>query len=381
MRRPSLLALALGAGLAGGASPSAAGAQSLLSASSRIAPTYITYKFKAPLDKTISEFALPVAVVVPLFSKLNVDLATAYARSEVKTGSATSSVSGLTDTQLRANYTFGNDALVLTLGLNLPTGNSTVSPSEEDAASAIASDFLVFPVPSLGTGLAATGGLAFARSFGSWNLGVGGSVRQSSAYEPFEQTSSTTPAVRFQPGNEYRARFGLDRTLGAGRLGFGLTYSTFGEDEAGSFTYNTGDRLIPQLTYVRPLGRGDLVLALWDLYRAAGKQLETIAVPAENIVNLAASTSFPLGGVMIEPNLELRNWTREGSRLGSMGVFGLRARRNVGFLTVIPSVSYSGGNLLYEKTTTTGTPPTTTVESQTVGLTGLRGTLTIRYVP
>jgi hypothetical protein len=207
-------------------------------------------------------------------------------------------------------------------------------------------------------------------------------MRQSSAYEPFEKQASATETVRFQPGNEYRARFGIDRTVGAGRVGFGLTYSTFGTDEAGSFTYNTGDRLIPQMSYVRPLGRGDFVLALWDLYRAKGTQLDSIDVPSENILNLAASTSFPLGGVTFEPNVELRNWTQEGTRLGSMGVVGIRLRRNVGFLTVIPSVGVSMGNLRYEKTTTSGTGAgATTTTSQSVGLSGLRGTLTIRYVP
>jgi hypothetical protein len=355
-----------------------ANAQPLLSASGRVAPQFVVYSFKQPIDKKISEFALPFAVVVPVMSRLNIDVATAFASSKVETGNKSSSVSGLTDTQLRANYTFGNDAVVLTVGLNIPTGKSTVNASEQDAASAIASDFLVFPVPSLGTGLAATGGVAFARSVRDWNIGLGASMRQSSAYEPFEATSGN-PTVRFQPGNEYRARLGMDRAVGSGRLAFGLTYSTFGSDQAGQFSYNTGDRLIPQVTYVRSLGRGDFVIALWDLYRGKGKQLDSIDVASENVANLAASISLPAAGFVFEPNIELRNHTAEGDRLGTLGILGLRARRNVGFVTVVPAIGVALGGVQYTKATTTGT--TTTTSTENVSLSGLRAALTIRYVP
>src|SRR5687768_16582471 len=145
-----------------------AGAQTLFGASARIAPQFVSYSFPKPIDRSISEFAFPIAVVVPVTDRMNVDLSTAFATSTVKIGSTESKISGLTDTQLRGNFTLGNDAVVITAGLNLPTGQSTVSRSEQDAAAAISDDFLVFPVPTFGTGLAATGGVAFARSMGAW---------------------------------------------------------------------------------------------------------------------------------------------------------------------------------------------------------------------
>ena len=74
-----------------------------------------------------------------------------------------SELSGLTDTQVRANYTFGQDLVVLTAGVNLPTGSSTVAAEELEAASLIGSDFLTFPISGFGSGLGFTGGVAFAR--------------------------------------------------------------------------------------------------------------------------------------------------------------------------------------------------------------------------
>ena len=41
-----------------------------------------------------------------------------------------------------------------------------------------------------------------------------------------------------------RLNIGLDRPVGDGQVQFGLSYSAFGEDQADTTTYSTGDRLI-----------------------------------------------------------------------------------------------------------------------------------------
>ena len=215
-------------------------AQSVYDTNLRGAPQFVRYQINAPVNETISEFTLPIFVVIPVSSVFSFDVGTAYTSARVQpNGTAageTSTVSGLTDTQVRANLSLGTDFVVLTAGLNIPTGKETASQTEQLAAFRIGNDFLAFPISNMGTGFGATAGLAIARPIGDWNLGFGGSLRQSASYEPFVDNTGARP--RFQPGNEYRGRLGLDHALGTGRFAVGFTYSKFGNDNIDRSVYN-----------------------------------------------------------------------------------------------------------------------------------------------
>ena len=288
-------------------------AQSIADATLRTGPQFVQYQIKSPVHETISELAIPLFVVVPVNSTLSIDVGTAYAWARVQpqggaggAGGAKSTVSGLSDTQVRANLTLGGDFVVLTAGLNLPTGRETAAPEEQLAAFRIGSDFLAFPISNLGTGLGLTGGIAVARPAGAWNLGIGGSVRRSSSYEPFEDNSGTR--LRFQPGNEYRARVGADRPFGTGRFAIGLTMSKFGDDDIGGSIYNTGDRYIAQAGFTNSLGGADLLLNAWNLNRRAGTIFTGERVGPENIANLLFGVGFHTRIGVVEPSIELRSW-------------------------------------------------------------------------
>lgn len=349
--------------------PAALDAQALLDRSVRTGPQVVSYTFDgAAGDRTISQFAFPIAIAVPLFNRLSVDLATAYANVTFDDATEERSISGLTDTQLRASYTFGADNVVLTMGLNLPTGQETVDFETEGApAGLIGNDFLAFPVSNMGTGFAGTGGIAFARQAGSWNVGAGASFRRTVEFEPFAQTA-TIQSVRFQPGDEYRFRAGADRALGAGSLALGVTYFKFGEDDAGGTTYSSGDRVLGQVGYVRPFGGTTLALAAWDLYRAEGELVGDTPAPTENILNLGAALGFRVGQrAALEPNVEWRRWTRDGDAAGSLGLFGVRARLDAGRLSFIPSASLAAGSV------------PAFGDGGEDGLSGWRGVLTIQW--
>jgi hypothetical protein len=71
----------------------------------RIAPQFHSYSIDAPSNLKVSEFAVPLFVVVPVSPSFTIDVGTSFARSRVEQTvlgkSTTSSISGLTDTQLR----------------------------------------------------------------------------------------------------------------------------------------------------------------------------------------------------------------------------------------------------------------------------------------
>jgi hypothetical protein len=349
-----------------------AAAQSIFDTSIRLGPQYVRYKIEAPSNTTISEFALPLFVVVPLGNALTVDVGTAYAMSRVERTAngqpTTSEISGMTDTQVRANYTLGTDFLVLTAGINIPTGSSTATLAQQPAATLIGSDFLSFPISNMGTGLGATGGLAIARPLGDWNVGAGVSVRRSQPYDPFEQADGQR--LRYEPGDEYRARIGVDRALGTGRVMLGMTFSRFTDDNIGGSIYNTGDRYVTQAAITNTVGIGDLSIVAWNLFRTAGTLADSSVSGSENITNGAISYGFgaPLG-FRIEPTVEARTWSQPDLPRSSLATFALRVERAFGPFVVAPSGGFSLGRMAAETEDGTAT---------TADLTGFRGVLTIR---
>jgi hypothetical protein len=322
-----------------------AAAQSVYDSNVRTAPQLIQYQIKSPVNETISEFIAPIFVVIPVSSMLTFDVGTAYARARVTPNGAsteqTSTVNGLTDTQIRANWSLGTDFVVLTAGLNIPTGHETATEAEQLAAFRIGSDFLAFPISNMGTGFGATGGIAIARPIGSWNLGFGGSLRQSSPYEPFVANTSARP--RFQPGNEYKARVGLDHPFGTGRVAVGFTYSKFGNDDIGGSIYNTGDRYIGQVGFTHPPGGAHVLVNAWNLYRRSGTIFTGERTGAENIANVLVGLGFRAMNGVIEPSVELRNWTQENLSTSMLGTFALRYNVDAGEFAVTPSVGYTLG--------------------------------------
>jgi hypothetical protein len=368
MRHTSRVSI-LCAALAMMASP--AHAQLPFDATARLAPQLVSYRIAAPVDERITEFAVPLFVAVPLGRSLVLDVGTAYAQTEVVSGAFKSSIDGLTDTQLRLSYTTRNENIVLTGGLNLPTGRATAQASELLAASRIGSDFLDFPISNMGTGFGVTAGIAFAHSFRNWSVGLGGSARRTGSYEPFRLGDTT---FRYQPGDEYRVRIGADRPVGAGQVMLGLSYSTFGADELGGSIYNTGDRYVGQFSYSRPTALGMMSLGVWNLYRSEGERAGGLRAPWDNIANLSLSLGLPMGAASLEPTLQLRSWWQGVEASGAaaartdqstLGELGLRVRLPVAGLFIVPGVSGTVGQVR-------------DATGETASLTGYRGILTIQ---
>jgi hypothetical protein len=219
------------------------------------------------------------------------------------------------------------------------------------AAGRIGNDFLAFPVSNMGTGLAATGGVAVARPIGDWSLGAGVSVRRSRAYEPFDVPGQS---FRYQPGNEVRGRIGVDRPLAAGRLALGVTYAAFGREDAAGSAYNTGDRVIAQGSLTGLVGEHDWTVAAYNVFRAPGEYASGDRAGRENLANLFLSLGVRTLGTTLEPSVELRHWRQhvfdlpagdgaalERTQSSRLATLGLRARVSAGAFVLFPNVAYT----------------------------------------
>jgi hypothetical protein len=357
--RGTLALVALLVALAPGAD-----AQGIQDAALIAAPTFTQFTFGSGVgERKITQMAMPFVVVIPFTERISVDVSTAFANSEVTADdSVTSSISGLTDTQIRANFSVG-DQLVFTIGVNLPTGQYSVPEGQQEAAGQIGNDFLNYPISSMGNGFAGTGGIAYARPVGDWNLGFGASMRKSSEFAAFEIESSD---FRFTPADEYRGRISADRPVGDGQVSLGLTYSVFGEDLADSTTYSTGDRFIASGGWSFPYKGTDVYLSAWNLYRLEGEQLGADA-PTENVFNVNAAVSIPIGELLLQPSTEVRLWQVGGARAGNLINLGARLRVGAGVFALYPQLGYSIGKLY------------STVDGSATDVSGLRAGLTIRY--
>lgn len=360
---------AVGLALAG---PASLAAQETVS--ERVAVEEVSYSLSSSgARKEISQLVVPLALIVPLRDRFSFDVATAYARSRVTApGQAPSTITGLTDTQLRASYSVIPDVVILTAGVNLPTGRSTAASTQFAAAENIANDFLLFPIGTMGAGLATTGGIAVARPLGSWNLGLGASFRHSSDFTPYQYSDGRK--AHYQPGDEYRARLGVDGTFGDSRATLAATYSSYGDDRSSGAAFNTGNRLVLQGGYETTARDVGYALNVWTLTRTRGHRANGQTAPMENIVNARLGATFTVGGVALVPTLETRHLVRaavaadsvhaaqpKGS--GQMETLGLAARWQARAFTLEPSATYSLGTL------------------DKADLTGWRAMLAVRFAP
>jgi len=302
----------------------------------------------------VRQLAFPIGVILPLGQRFSVDIGTYYATTFVGQGGSHESFQDLTDTQVRGTYVFGNDALVASLMLNLPTGPETTSLRSFGVAASSASNFLLFPVNTYGSGFSLTPGLAGAVTAGSWNLGLAASVRWSAEYEPF--SGSANSGVKYQPGVETRIRAGVDRLVGQGRLALGATFSTFANDElsgsgSGSGTFDPGNRLLVDGEFSTRAGAGTVSIYAWNYHRRGSG---SATGGKENVFTAGLAGSWGLGtNARLEPLVEGRFWSPEDGSGRLIGVgSALRYQLSPRFV-LVPSARVDFGSV--ETPTSNGT--------------------------
>lgn len=302
----------------------------------------------------VRQLAFPIGVVLPMGQRFSVDIGAYYATTFVGIGGSHESFQDLTDTQVRGTYVFGNDALVASLMLNLPTGPETTSLQSFGVAASSASNFLLFPVNTYGTGFSLTPGLAGAITAGDWNLGLAASVRWSAEYQPFSGSANSN--VKYQPGVETRIRAGVDRLVGQGRLALGATYSTFANDEltgsgTGSGTFDPGNRVLVDGEFSTRAGSGTVAIYAWNYHRSGSGSGPS---GKENVFTAGLSGSWGLGAsARLEPLVEGRFWSPENGSGRLVGI-GSSLRYQVSpRLALVPSARVDFGSV--ETPTSNGT--------------------------
>ena len=292
-----------------------AGAQLAREFSVTVAPNYRSFSLSDDLAaSSASLFMVPVAVVVPIGSSLALDAYAAYAMGAVETAAGPLELSGPVDTQVRGTWTATPWARV-TLGVNVPTGNSAHSLEEAQVAAVLATDLLGFREASFGVGTGITTGVAAAHQLGDWGVGYGASYRVAGEFEPSEDDG-----LVYSPGDELVARLALDRNFGTGsKLTLGGTFQHYSDDDIGeSNLFRPGARVRGDASYAFRAGATTTVTVhVADMWRQQGEISlltddgeETTPVGSQNMIlfGVLANTG---GRLRLSPRADIRVLSHE----------------------------------------------------------------------
>jgi hypothetical protein len=206
--------------------------------------------------RRVSQWSIPVSVVVPIGAHWTVDASGAYAHGTVSlngpdTTLHTSSyqLNGITDIQMRLVGRLAGDNLLLTFGVNAPSGKTSLSDEQFKALRVMAAPAFGMTAPQLGTGFGATAGLVAAHQWGAWSWAAGASYQMRRSYVPIA-TLAEAAGPDFRPGNATRFSIGADRLLGQSALTVRVSAEVYQHDELTLAT--TGGQVINSSVQLGP---------------------------------------------------------------------------------------------------------------------------------
>lgn len=288
------------------------------------------YRFANPfVVRSISQVTIPIGTVARA-GRLSIDAGTLWAATTLtRRDGGYRRVTGFTDTQVRAAWVFGRDAVVVSLLANLPTGLDRMSPADFDVLGTVSSTFLAFPVNAYANGGSLTAAVAGVVPAGPWTLGLATSIRGNRTFVPV--VDPVAGPLLYRAGVEARARLGADRLIGSSRVAVALTVSGFGDDQyAGLGTargsYQPGTRWIGEVNVTAPIGGGIGSGVLWGYHRQAGDTAGVRLANTERVAGVTLSGRWPVTQRLdLEPGLEIRHGALEGGK-GLLGGAGVGAR-------------------------------------------------------
>lgn len=274
-------------------------------------PVFSTWRFAKEITQPagavsgVSEFAVPMRARFIAAQRWTVDLSASMLSGSVTlkdaTGNRTLSLSGLSDLTVRATGPVYGEAILVTAGLNVPTGSTNLDGDQTAALQAISAPALGMPVGALGRGFGATLGVLGAREVGDWALALGLSIEQRSEYTPVSlAVAGGSAQTSISPGAALHVSVGADRSFGENRLSVLFVTDGYASDAVSS-TQPGAAQQSSQYT----LGRQTSVLTRLEMAKDGWREFTMTAdlrnrAPFSNDAGTAVSGS---GGTYLEASL------------------------------------------------------------------------------
>lgn len=172
--------------------------------------------------RDLTQWYFPVFGFVPLPNQWEIHVSSASAGTQSDSSGVDASITGLNDTRIAALHSMMENRLLLGLGVNLPTGKTTLAPDQSGLSQLITADFLNLPSKMYGEGFGLYAEAAFSEQLDQIILGVGAGFLLNASYSPVEGIES------YDPGNRFTAAGTAVYTHELGLVHFSLRHTMFG---------------------------------------------------------------------------------------------------------------------------------------------------------
>jgi hypothetical protein len=309
-----------------------------------------SYEFLAPEAagvRRVSLATLPFGARVPIVDRLSAELRGAFARGSMTRDDGTEiTLSGLTDTELRANVEVLREILTVSAAVLLPTGQSTQSLEESELAGLVAADLLPFRISNWGSGGGAAAVTTLAVPVGGFGLGISAGYTVGQEFEPLADDE-----LAYRPGDELRVRMVIDRNIGpSAKASLVLGGQGYRDDELdGRSVFQPGDRYeaIGSVAF-RSGGQSSAVIHGGFQHRGQGTLLdETLETPAQDLYSAGVGFRIPRGITTLVPSAEIRIFRRsDGVGQGHLAALGASAEWPLGTVMALPTLRARFGKAL-----------------------------------
>ncbi len=153
----------------------------------------------------ISQLTIPLTGFVPIRDNLEAFFYVANSSNTLEGSNTDYSLSGLSDARLQLNRSFNDDHLLLSVGVNLPTGKKKLNRDEELLVlQMLSQNYLNFPMRRFGEGFGVNMLLGGAQMLGEFRCGAGIMYQYNGSYNPYEEMG------KYDPGDFVSINAGAD---------------------------------------------------------------------------------------------------------------------------------------------------------------------------
>lgn len=217
------------------------------------------------LVREIVQLQLPLGGVVPMGPNWTLDVGTFYTATQVTLAEEgrrrTVALAGPGDARVRVVGRLRDDGLVLTLGLNAPSGMQRLTTDALHVLRVASAPALGLASAPITAGVGATAGVVAARASEAGGVAVGASYELRGRYQPVAARLLGTTPAQYTPGGAVRVTLAGERRLGRHKAVVNLAGDLFLDD-----IVQQGSGATVQRAAVRP---GPLLSAEGELQLAA----------------------------------------------------------------------------------------------------------------
>ncbi|MEW5767041.1 MAG: hypothetical protein AB1797_05350 [bacterium] len=213
-----------------------------------------------------------------------------------------SSVSGLADTRIRASRFFLDETAIVAGGLSLPLTGIEPEADLLDLEGLLNTEVLQFPVSKLTEGFDLDLGIAWAKTFKTISVSMGGGYLVKGSYDRIYQVMGDEASVgEYDPGNELSLTAGFNFRRGITSLHGKILYLRYGDDTLkGEYMFTSGPELSGYLSATFRFRPVTLILFAKDTIKDEDSFPQDIDIPTRN----SFATRFEAGTGLICPLLD-----------------------------------------------------------------------------